>query len=78
MGGGGGLDGEARSRGLELGELGGSFFQSRAWLRLRFGRNLSLAALVSQCWLGAIGKPPCISEWPAWLVKAACFKEGEG
>jgi hypothetical protein len=33
---------------------------------------------VSQCWLGAISKPPCISEWPAWLVKAACFKEGDG
>jgi hypothetical protein len=39
VGGGGGLDGEARSRGLELGEPGGSFFRSRAWLR--FGRNLN-------------------------------------
>lgn len=41
MGGGGGLGGEARSRGLELGGLGGSFSRSRVWLR--FGRNLSQA-----------------------------------
>lgn len=81
MGGGGGLGGEARSRGLELGELGGSFFCGRVWLG--FGRNPSHTLVCLRPSVLAWSHESAtmyqrVADMGDGGVMAACFKEGDG